>query len=167
MTEAHDNTPADLIRQALVDNATFTLPSAASAWPLYVDQFPDLPGQVDDHQINAACVYDTGGTSDGRLMGTGQHIQHPGWQLRVRGRVHRDVYNKIKRAKEYLETVRRLTVEMPPFLYTIEAISLRGNILSLGRELGAKGRVEFTINGTITFTPIATTTSAATTTPAP
>ncbi len=166
MTEpSHDNTPAELIRSALLISGEVTFPPLNVVWPCFVDHFPDSSEGPLAHDLAAVCIYDTAGTRDGRIMRTGESVQHPGWQVRVRGLIHKSTYIKIKCIKEYLDTVLRLQVEISPFLYTIQAVTVTGNIISLGRELGGQRRVEFTLNGTLSFTPIATTSSTTTTGP--
>src|SRR5678816_1809962 len=64
---------ANIIRQLMLETSL-----GGTDWPVFVGYLPDLPD-------NAICVYDTAGRLDGRIMRTGEQIEHAGIQTRVRG----------------------------------------------------------------------------------
>ena len=122
-----------------------TQPGIATAWPVFVDHMPDAPD-------NAICIYDTLGFDDGRIMRTGEKIQHPGFQIRIRAMDRQTAWAKAKEIKDYINTaVLRKGVTVESSDYTIQSVSMVGNIISLGQELDAKRRCLLTINGTITY----------------
>jgi hypothetical protein len=66
--------PADVLRHWLVEQGFGTLPTSNQSWPLFV---ASLPISI----VAAACVYNTTGILDGRLMRSGTVIEHPGIQI--------------------------------------------------------------------------------------
>lgn len=121
-----------------------TPPSAAAAWPCYIAHLPNKPDQ-------AMCCYDTQGTTDGRLMGNGHYIRHPGWQVRLRAYSYAGVVARAKLVQARLEAILREQVDVDGVTYTITNVTQRSDILPMGQEPEGQRRDEVTLNGTITF----------------
>jgi len=140
------NSPAEVIRQALVNQSLGVMPSTTQGddWPAFVGHLPQTPD-------NAFCVYDTSGRRDGRLMSTGENIDHQGWQIRVRAKDHQTAYAKIKAIVDYLSTIWRSEVDIGSSSFMIHAVSKTGTVIAIGQEQDARRRCEFTLNGTITL----------------
>jgi len=72
------NSPASIVRAWLVEQLLGSMPSAGTAWPIFVSHLPDGDGLG-----NAVCVYDSGMNGHGELP-DGQAVQHYRIQLRIR-----------------------------------------------------------------------------------
>lgn len=164
------NSPAELVRAALVAKGVAVIPSdaialgnllwsdgAALLWSdgvgllwgtlvtvIYVGHLPDTPDEV-------ACVFDTPGFTEGRIQRTGETITKSGWQVRVRAPDHATAYAIISNIQAALDAVRNLPVAIQGNGYTINAITQSGGVLALGQEPEAKRRNGFTLNGTVTY----------------
>lgn len=138
--------PATILAEALIQSGLVSRPSSAAApiWPVFVSHMPDTPD-------NAVCVYDTSGNRDGRIMRTGENIDKPGWQIRVRATGYPLAYNKILSLSRYVGTVRNLGVVINGETYTIYSVTKTGTPLSLGQEPDVKRRDAVTLNGIITY----------------
>ena len=145
MTPAHS--PADILRQALVDAGVGTMPTAAGAWPIFAAHLPD-------GTTNAICVYDTGGLKDGRLM-TGATITHPGWQVRVRAARQPDAWAKMEAIREALDAIGQTSVAIDAATYKLAAVSQTGDILKFSlpakTENTTANHEQITLNGTLTL----------------
>jgi len=83
-------------------------------------------------------------------------VRKPGWEIRVRSRTYLVGAAKIKGIQEYLDTVRRLQVDIDGSGYTIAAVRQTGDILPMGQEPDSDRRENFTLNGTITHKELLT-----------
>jgi len=116
-------------------------------WPAFISFMPEeLPDQ-------AICVYDTAGTSDGRIMSTGEKIEHPGIQIRVRGIDYPVVWAKANEIALALDAQNNVEVETESGLvFLVQNISRTGAIVPLGLETnGPRRRHNFTINAITTY----------------
>lgn len=162
----HLYNPARVLAQSLVNaGVAGQLGPSSSEWTCYLNYMPDGTGIHD----NVISVYDTQGRTDGRLMGTGQTIDHPGFQIRIRGTQHQTAYGKAKEVIDHLDALLREGLVIGSDSFTIQAASRTGRILPLGPENDAKRRHQFTVNGTMTLVEepagtYTTTTSTTTTT---
>ncbi len=143
------NSPAEIIRAALVVLAAGTRPGAATpptppVWPIYVGHMPNDPD-------NAVCIHDTAGRPDGRIMRGGETIQKPGWMVHVRGLDHPTAYARIDLIRRTMDGIRNFVVAVDGNRYSIESITQLGGILSLGQEPEVTCRDGFTLNGTVTY----------------
>ncbi len=130
--------PADVIRKLLIDNGE-------EEGDVFVSLLPDDPDE-------AICVYDTPGTSDGRLMATGEQIEHKGIQVRVRGKDYPTAWRWANDLAELLDAQKKTIVAMdPPLYYVVHNVSRRGAILPAGIESEDRRRHEFTINAVTTL----------------
>lgn len=134
---------ADIIRKLLLD---LNLGTVNGLWPIYVALMPDAPDQ-------AICVYDTAGALDGRIMRTGEQIEHQGIQVRVRGLVYANVYNKTREIVLGVDAAHRAAVAYSAGEdYTVVNISRTGAPIPLGLSEDDKRRYNFTINAITTIT---------------
>lgn len=134
--------PSAIIRQMLLD---LEVGSAASDWPIQLALLLDNPDEV-------ICVLDRAGKEDGRLMGTGERIRHPGIQVLLRGMDYPALYSKTIELAEALDAQRRLVVDIPDGeSYLVHNISRMGEPMPLGIEIdNRKRRHSFSINATLT-----------------
>ena len=140
------NSPADLVYQLLVDLQLGSAGVGSEDWPVFVSFLPDVPDE-------SICVYDTAGRLDGRLMLTGEQVEHPGIQIRVRGKDYSDTHKKAQAIAVELDSQKRKLVELESGeFFTLINFSRTGSILSLGMEQeGDRRRFHFTINAVLTY----------------
>lgn len=132
------HSPADVVRWLLVDLGYGTDPADAGAWPIFVSAEPSIPS-------NCVTCYDTQGLDGGRISTTGERIEQPGVQIRVRGNDHATSYEKAMAIATAIdETVYQNTVTIDGTSYSVHQIS-RGQILAMGRD-GVSARMIHTIN---------------------
>lgn len=138
--------PADIVYQLLIDQTLGTDPVAEGVWPVFVGFLPDAPDE-------ALCVYDTEGKPDGRLMTNGEQIEHPGIQIRARGKSYPDTYVKLRTIADTLAGLANVEVSLESDeVYTIQNLSRQGTILALGLdEEGGRRTYHFTLNFLLTL----------------
>jgi hypothetical protein len=142
-----NDSPADILRTALVDarQGSRISDDPDGEWPIFVGH---LPGEPDE----AVCIYDTDGVRDGRLSRTGENIDHPGFQIRVRASSYLDAIRKANSLAAYIAGIKRVPVVLNGSDYRIHAVTRTGTLVSLGQEQDTRRRTEFTVNGTLTIT---------------
>jgi hypothetical protein len=133
---------AELIAQHLVDSSAAVRPSSVGDWPVFVRKLPDQPNQ-------ALCIYDTGGTIDGRLMKAGTTIIHPGYQIRVRSLSNQTAFDKIKAIENLLDAIKATEVTFESVAYVIDGTHRTSGVAYLGED--DNKRHAFTSNGRATF----------------
>ena len=135
--------PADIIRQLLID---LSLADTSDGWEVFVGFFPDEPDK-------ALCVYDTAGVLDGRIMATGEVIEHPGIQIRVRAKSYTEVWGKITEVVRALDGVNKVSIVFSEEeAYTVHNVSRSGAILPMGLdEVGNRRLHNFAANMTVTI----------------
>lgn len=137
--------PAIILHQVLLDLSLGT--NDPALWPVFVSFLPELPDQ-------AICMYDTAGTLDGRLMSTGERIDHFGIMIRVRSQLYPVAWEKVNEIALALDSVKRLSVAVSSEeFYVLHNVSRSGSIMSLGVEdEGSRRRYDFTLNAVVTIT---------------
>lgn len=135
------NSPADIIYTLLQDQGLI-----ATDWTGYVGFMPEEPDQL-------ICVYDVPGNPDGRIMRTGERIEHPGVQIQVRALSYMEAYEKAVAIALALDAVRLVSVAPESGTsYTVANISRVGTIISLGMETEQDRRRHlFAMNMTMTY----------------
>ena len=146
--------PAQIIRKLLLDTVLagefsaeeFSSDDFNTAWPCYVGSMPDNPNEC-------ICVIDTGSLKDGRLLRTGEVIEHPACQIQIRARKFSTGWGKGKLIQDKVDSVVKATVVMDAdTTETIHAISRAQSLLYIGTETSTtKRRQLFTLNITITL----------------
>lgn len=139
------HTGAEVLREVLATAGVCVRPSAneAATWPCYVGHLPKTPD-------NAVCIYDTGGYRAGRIQTTGETLSKPGWQVRVRATGHSVGAARMHLIQNALDGILRDSVMIDGVAYTVQAVTQVGTVIPLGLEPDG-ARVQFTLNGTITF----------------
>lgn len=137
------STPADVVRQILLDAA---IGSVNGAWPIFVSFLPQTPD-------SAICVYDTAGRLDGRLMTTGKVIEHPGIQVLVRGLDYPATWTKIDDLVLLLDGISNSSVALASDeVYSVQNISRTGAVIPVGvDETDGRRRNLFTANYIMTL----------------
>lgn len=137
------HTPAQVIRQLLIDLAVGTDITDAAAWPIYGSLHPDTPD-------NSIAVTDTPGRVNGRSQIDGEVTEHHGVQVRIRGITHEVGYvraNLIKNAIDKEST--RAQVVIGTSTYTVHAITRVGDVIAMGPESPSSRRRLFSINAVV------------------
>lgn len=142
------HSPADILRQLLVNIGAGSLPTSEAAWPITTDQ--ELP-EPDD----VITIYDTLGRIDGQSMPEGEIDEHYGIQIRLRSGLHTDGYRKLFAIRRYLSrSVTDVTVTLDGNSYRVWSIPNLGSINRLGKDAPNSRRRLFTLNGTMVVTPV-------------
>lgn len=94
--------PAQIVRQLLQDAS---LIDESASWESFVSFFPERPHE-------ALCFYDTTGIDDGRMMRSGERIEHDGVQIRLRGRTYNSAWVRATAICRYLDAQANVVVDM-------------------------------------------------------
>lgn len=141
------SSPAQVIRRLLIQ-LTLAPDSQTAAWAPFTAFLPDEPD-------TALAVYDTAGTHNGRIMRTGEKIEHPGVQIRFRSSNYPVAWEKAKAVADALDALPTGTVvAMVPTSETwrLQNVSRTGAILTSGIEVeGDRKRHNLTINAILTM----------------
>jgi Bacteriophage minor capsid protein len=137
------NSPASVICQVLLD---LGLVNNSGKWTVYVSFLPATPD-------NAVCIYDTAGRLDGRIMANGKQVSHPGIQVRVRGMIYNEVWEKANAIAEGLDGLDRVPVALSSEeAYTLLNVSRSGDVVPVGiEEENGKRRHHFTVNAIVSL----------------
>ena len=149
------HSPADVVRNLLIDLGLGTAPADGGAWPVYVAQEPNSPDSV-------ITVYDTSGILDGRFMVSGEVQENHGFQVRVRCANTWRGYEKAQEIAVALDESTSLkTVSVGDDAgtgdqtYTVYAVSRKGGVISLGKDTPRTKLNLFTINAVVSLRQIA------------
>lgn len=151
MSGSLSHSPAEVIRQLLIDLGVGTVPSALGNWPIHVAREPDKPD-------SAITVYNTTGRDHGRTMNDGERQEHLGIQVRVRDMNHDDGFEKAQAVAMVLDqTVRLNTVTVSDRVgtgsatYTVYSVSRTTGVIIVGEERPDSRRNIFTINAVVSL----------------
>lgn len=140
--------PADILRWLVIQLAQGTDPTQnpQQAWPVYCGNEPDSPD-------NVITTYDTAGHVQGRLQITGEQVEYPGCQIRVRATDYVTGWQQINGIKIALdEQVAHTIVDIPNTTnqYDVIAVNRTSGVLAIGKDV-AQGnkRHLFTLNVTL------------------
>lgn len=133
---------SSIIRQLLLDLSLAG--ETNGSWPIFIAMLPDQPN-------NSLGVYDTSGKIDGRMMRTGEQIEHPGCQILVRANDYEEGMSKAKAIASALDSQMNQIVELASDrVYKIVSISRPAPILPLGIGDDDRQRFHFSINALLT-----------------
>lgn len=140
--------PAEALQLYLIQVGVggLLVPGAGADWSVYLNNMPDTPD-------NAICAYDTTGRIQGRIHRTGETIEQPGVQVKVRGTVNRAVCQKIKDVADALDACKRVVVVAPDSTCIMISSFTRNPILNLGNVPGNRVRFAFTVNAFAVLIP--------------
>lgn len=142
------HSPAHILRQLLIDDLTVG-DHQASDWASVVSNLPDDDSLPD----NSVGFYNTGGILDGRLMGTGKVVHHPGVMIRVRSDSDPTAYDKADTIYSRLGTIKREQVTIATETYRIESITVTTDIVFIG-ESENRARTSYTIDMIMSVTKL-------------
>lgn len=152
-----NHSTADILRYYCVNAGVVTLPTDESDWPAFTNV---LNEQTDE----LALFSDTMARIDGRYHRTGQSINHPGCQIIVRSLDQQAAWRKIAAIAKIFDATKRQQITIEGTIYLIEAVSRRGDPISLATEQRFKalerqvkeiklGRFMFALNCFATIQP--------------
>lgn len=136
--------PAELIYQLLI--AEGLIETSGTGFRASVSFMPDTPDSF-------VTVYDTAGKFDGRIMASGEQVEHPGIQIRVRGIDYPTTWAKANEIAKSLDAQRNSTVSFSSTdRFRLRNVTRTGPILPMGvEEVGERRRFNLTINATLTY----------------
>lgn len=134
--------PADLIRLYLISVNLGA--NGGTEWPIYISFFPDTPDK-------AIVIYDTAGIPDGRIMGTGERVEHPGVMIHVRDQSYVLAYTRSRDIALALDGIYNSPIQSGSENWTIINASRTGDIIALGAEPEGRRRQMFSINAVLTI----------------
>lgn len=142
--------PATIVARFLTLSAITSAPEDGQEWPAYVGHEPPEPP-------NCVTVYDTGGTLDGREMRTGEVLEHPGVQVRVRADPESYAVARAK-AEQVVSALNGASRAETPFAdasFALSNASQASGIAYLGPEPETR-RPLFTVNYRVTLEKLET-----------
>lgn len=138
-----EHSPAHVLGTYLVAQNLLDLPATGAAWPHWVNFKPENPHQ-------AVVFYNTRGKMDGRLMRSGQTVEHPGIQTLVRAADDPTAFAKIQALAVAMDGIKNSLVVVDGVTYTIEAMTRTSGFFAVGQEQGNTRRL-YSTNHTITL----------------
>lgn len=118
---------------------------SGSGWLYTYSAMPDKPD-------NRVTVYDRPANKDGRLMRTGEVIEHPGIMVMVRAKTYNEGWSKAKEIEAYLDATHRESVTVGADTVVIQAVSRASGVNTLGPDpSGNLPREFFSLNVSITI----------------
>lgn len=154
MSGALTHSPADIVRNLLIELSQGTAPADSDSWPIYVGQEPDSPDSV-------ITITDSTNILQGRFM-FGEVQEKHGFQVRVRDPEHYGGYEKSQAIAIALDSMASNTVVAVgddagtgSQLYTVYAVSRKGGVIALGKDVPRTKMYLFTINAVVTVRQVA------------
>lgn len=136
MSGSLSHSPADIIRELLIDKSVGTDPDAAGDWPVYALNEPNTPDSL-------ITIFNSASVLEGRDQNAGEMNEHFGIQIRIRAADPNDGWRKANAIKTSITTdVLRTIVSIADTTgtatsqYRVQAITLIGGILDLGKVEG-------------------------------
>ena len=141
------HSPADVIATLLVDVGLAVEISnvgvIVGSWPVSVDTELNLP---DD----SLTVTNTAGELNGRIQITGEQPEHFGFQIKVRASLPTTGWEKANAIAVALDqSLSYQSVTIGSSTYDVGAVTRRGGVLAVGRELASTKRFLYTINAVV------------------
>lgn len=132
--------PADIIYHYLIAGLS-------SVGDLSVALLRDTPDDT-------VSIFDTAGRLDGRIMSTGEVVEHYGIQIQVRGKDYLTTYERARGIAEFLDATKKEVVAIESDeAYTLWNVSRTGAIIPVGIEtVDDRRRHLFTLNYVLTVT---------------
>lgn len=143
-----DHSPADILRWAMISYGTVTDPDLNLVWPCFVAVEPNTPDRL-------VTTFDTLGHLQARVHISGDQIEKPGVQIRIRANSHEDGWAKGSAILTMLDQdIRSQSVTIGSSTYCIQSVHRKSPLIELGKELQITKRHLWTINCTMTVSKI-------------
>lgn len=138
-----DDPISKIFVQWSVDESLAFLPVSGTVqdWEAFYGSLPDGSRDSD----NAICFYDRPGLTQGRILATGETIERPALQVRVRATDYLTGYTKMRAIVEAIDAIARASVTVGGNNYIITSAS-RNMPIPLGPEGENRRRQAFVCN---------------------
>ena len=117
----------------------FTEPSDNKDWPCFVSFMPD------EGKNDVVCLYDTQPFDEGRNHRTGEPVEKPALQIKIRASDYMKGWEKANAIHEALNDVLRLRYDCGNYVYDVQAVNGQ-SVVPIGIEPNTKRRHVFVIN---------------------
>lgn len=135
-----NHSPADIVREVLIQIGQGSDPDLGDDWPVYESGEPDSPD-------NCVTVYDTQGRDDGRSMPDGERAEFHGIQVRIRSQTSKEGFVKARAMAIAMDTEVLLEeVDVDAYTYRVNSLNRTSDVLPLGKDSPGSKRSLFTIN---------------------
>lgn len=141
------HSPAHILSTLLIADGLAGDPSKSELWPAFVNF---LPNDLGPSSKQLSC-YDTQGIRDGRILRTGEVIEHPGVQIRFRASQSHEAYSKAGDVALHLDALHRREIQLDSVSYLIINFSRQSPIVNMGTSREEKSFSNLTINYTLTI----------------
>lgn len=140
-------TQAKIVRECLLLPALalgLNRPPTSSVWPVVVDSLPTAPDDV-------VVIYNTNGRNFGSLQRSGQQLETPGLQIRVRATTNDKAEGKIAKIVEALDGLSQKIVTVPLDLggpaetYLVSSLDRTTSVIGLPED-PERARRSFVVN---------------------
>lgn len=138
MTGPLNHSPADIIREILIDLSQGTHPDDNGSWPIYATFTPDTTD-------NLISVVDTEGDIESRTFPDGEVQERPGIKVLVRCTSRPTGYAKANAVAIALDGIFQTTVTVGGTSYEVHSVQRVGSVNPLGTEPGTRRNL-FSIN---------------------
>lgn len=145
MTLPHQ--PSRVLLQYLLDQGVVVAHSTYASWQGFYNHLPPENGTI--VHIDAVVVSDEAGIQEGRYHRTGEVVEFPGFQVRVRSKLEDDGWLKARAISSVMDAALREEVTVSGTNYLIQAINRSTQVIPLGRDPETQ-RFNHTVNGMIT-----------------
>ena len=133
------DSPAHILRQLALDLGV------ATAEECYAGYLPERSGTT-------FAMFDVPGLMDGRLHESGETIQHPGVQIRVRADRARTAWQRLEAMLEAFDAVTRRPVTTDAGTWIVLAVTRRSGTFALGPDPeDPRGRHHYTATVTLSL----------------
>ena len=128
------HSPADIIRNILINEGVGTDPSDSGSWPIFASSKPDEPE-------NLIASIDSRGDDQGYTMNDGEVQEKEGVTIWVRGTDHQTAYNKAKSIADTLDGLYQYIVTISGTSYLVHCVARQDNPLTPKKELNSERNV--------------------------
>lgn len=136
---------ADIIRMLIIQEG---LGETSGDWTVYV-------GFTPSEGDKAITIFDTAGKLDGRMMRSGEQIEHPGVQVQIRSDLYWEALDRSQEIAAMLDAQYKTLIPInlpgkPEMIYELLNVSRVGGVVPIGVEDGDNVRHYFTVNAILT-----------------
>ena len=136
MSGSLEESPADIIRQLLID---LSMGTASGTWPIYSFWEPDTPD-------NCITIYHTAGDLVASHQIDGEVQEYHGFQVRVRSSTPEVGFTKARAIAVSMDSMIQDAVVIGANVYLIYSIVRKTDVIPIGKETPTSFRDVFTIN---------------------
>lgn len=146
MVEVLAKSPAFVLSSYIIEELELmTDPVDGDDWPLFSSHLPD--------GINSCgCMYDTTGIRDGRIMSTGEMVEHHGIQLTIRAAEYEAGRAKAEEIALALDATYNGSISIESGVdFELQNVKRMSSVVALGLEIDSKRNYLFTVDFLVTL----------------